>query len=224
MIPVMTDREDAGRRLAARLVGRFDSPPLILALPRGGVPVAAQIARALNAPLDLLFVRKIGTPFEPELAYAAVVDGVPPQTVVNEDVAAFVRVGEHYLADETRRELEEIARRREAYLAGRAAMDVRGRHVVLVDDGLATGTTARAAILALRRNHPASITLAVPVAPQDTLRELRPLVDELVCLATPEPFRAIGFHYDDFHQLSDEEVIAALQLGPDPLNPRRNPE
>ncbi|HMC15586.1 MAG TPA: phosphoribosyltransferase, partial [Albitalea sp.] len=217
---VLSDRIDAGRQLAARLVGRFATPPLVLALPRGGVPVAAEIASALHAPLDLLFVRKIGTPFEPELAYAAVVDGVPPQTVVNQDVAAFVQVGEHYLADETKRELEEIARRRAVYLAGRAPLPVQGRDVVLVDDGLATGTTARAAILALRRNQPASLTLAVPVAPEDTVRELQPLVDALVCLAMPEPFRAIGLHYDDFHQLDDEEVIELMER----FNPRRSPE
>jgi putative phosphoribosyl transferase len=217
---VLTDRGDAGRQLAALLVGRFATPPLVLALPRGGVPVAAEIAAALNAPLDLLFVRKIGTPFEPELAYAAVVDGTPPQTVVNEEVAAFVQVGEHYLADETRHELDEIARRRAVYLAGRAPLPVQGRDVVLVDDGLATGTTARAAILALRRNRPASLTLAVPVAPSDTVRELGRLVDALVVLAMPEPFRAIGLHYDDFHQLSDEEVIETM----DRFSPRRSPE
>jgi putative phosphoribosyl transferase len=194
-----------------RLIGRFATPPIVLALPRGGVPVAAEIAQALNAPLDLLFVRKIGTPFEPELAYAAVVDGVRPQTVVNEAVAAFVKVGEHYLADETRRELDEIARRRAVYLGGRTALPVQGRDVVLVDDGLATGTTARAAILALRRNRPSSLTLAVPVAPTDTVCELQPLVDALVCLAMPEPFRALGLHYADFHQLSDDEVIALME-------------
>ena len=205
------DRVDGGRRLAERLLGRFDTTPVVLALPRGGVPVAAEIARVLNAPLDLLFVRKIGVPFEPELAYAAVVDGSPPQTVVNDEVARWVDVDEHFLADATRRELDEIARRRAVYLQGRAAQDVRGRHVVLVDDGLATGTTARAAILALRRNAPASLTLAVPVAPPDTVDELGKLVDHVVCLAMPEPFRAIGCHYDDFHQLSDDEVIAALR-------------
>jgi len=209
ILPI-SDRVDGGRQLALLLAGRFDSTPVVLALPRGGVPVAAEIARALKAPLDLLFVRKIGAPFEPELAYAAVVDGSPPQTVVNDDVARWVEVDEHFLVDATRRELDEIARRRAVYVAGRAAEDVRGRHVVLVDDGLATGTTARAAILALRRNAPASITLAVPVAPADTALELGPLVDAIVCLAMPEPFHAIGCHYDDFHQLSDEEVMAAL--------------
>jgi putative phosphoribosyl transferase len=207
---VLPDRTEAGRLLAEKLAGRYATPPVVLALPRGGVPVAAEVARALNAPLDLLFVRKIGTPFEPELAYAAVVDGVPPQTVINDDVAAFVQVGENYLADATRHELEEIARRRAVYMAGRAPQDVRGRDVIVVDDGLATGTTARAAILALRRNAPASLTLAVPVAPADTVRSLRPLVDDLVCLAMPEPFRAIGLHYDDFHQLSDDEVIEVM--------------
>ena len=208
---LIRDRAEAGRQLAEMLLGRCGADPIVLALPRGGVPVAAEIARVLKAPLDLLFVRKIGTPFEPELAYAAVVDGVPPQTVVNEDVAQYASVDAGYLERETRRELAEIARRREAYLAGRAPLDVQGRSVVLVDDGLATGTTARAALLALRRRQPARLTLAVPVAPADTVRDLAPLVDAVVCLAMPEPFRAIGCHYDDFHQLSDDEVIAALR-------------
>jgi len=209
--PTIHDRADAGRQLADRLAARHGSDTVVLALPRGGVPVAAEIARALKAPLDLLFVRKIGAPYEPELAYAAVVDGSPPEVVVNKEVAGYVSVGKDFLADAMRDELAEIARRRAFYMAGRVPLEVHGRDVVLVDDGLATGTTARAAILALRRRQPSRLTLAVPVAPMDTIAELAGLVDEVVCLATPEPFRAIGLHYEDFHQLSDDEVIAAMQ-------------
>ncbi len=204
-------REEAGRALAERLVGYANRRPVVFALPRGGVPVAAQIARALHAPLDLLFVRKIGLPWQPELAYAAIVDGNPPETVINDDVARYEPLSEGELSDAVRRELDEIKRRRELYLTGRPPIDVAGRAAIVVDDGLATGTTARAALLALKRRTPSSLVLAVPVAPRSTLRELTPLVDDLVCLATPEPFDAIGLHYDDFHQLSDDEVIELLR-------------
>jgi len=216
----MSTREDAGRLLARRLDAYRDRDVVVLALPRGGVPVAAEIARALNAPLDLLFVRKIGLPWQPELAYAAVVDGNPPEVVINDDVARYEPMSDEELAAATHAEVAEIDRRRSAYMAGRAPLDVTGRAVIVVDDGLATGTTARAALRALRRREPSRLVLAVPVAPRDTLRELSSLVDEIVCLETPEPFRAIGLHYLDFHQLSDDEVLAIL-AGP---NPQRNPE
>ena len=218
MTPVLSDRIDAGRQLAARLVGRFATPPVVLALPRGGVPVAAEIAHALHAPLDLLFVRKIGLPWHPELAYAAVVDGNPPEVVINEEVARYEPLDDDELEQATRDEVAEIERRRSAYMTGRAPLDVTGRDVIVVDDGLATGTTARAALKGLRRREPARLVLAVPVAPVDTVSDLSPLVDELVCLATPEPFRAIGLHYRDFHQLEDDEVLAIL------LSPQRNRE
>jgi putative phosphoribosyl transferase len=204
-------REEAGRALAERLGAYATRNPVVLALPRGGVPVAAQIARALRAPLDLLFVRKIGLPWQPELAYAAIVDGNPPETVINDDVARYEPLSERELSDAVRREMDEIRRRRELYLTGRPPIDATGRAVIVVDDGLATGTTARAALLALNRRAPSSLVLAVPVAPRSTVRELSALVDELVCLATPEPFDAIGLHYDDFHQLSDDEVIELLR-------------
>jgi putative phosphoribosyl transferase len=204
-------REEAGRALAERLLGYAGRDPVVFALPRGGVPVAAEIARALRAPLDLLFVRKIGLPWQPELAYAAVVDGNPPETVINEEVARYEPLSERELSDAVRRELDEIKRRRELYLTGRPPIDATGRAAIVVDDGLATGTTARAALQALKRREPSSLVLAVPVAPRSTVRELSPLVDELVCLATPEPFDAIGLHYADFHQLSDDEVIALLR-------------
>jgi putative phosphoribosyl transferase len=204
-------REEAGRALAERLLGYANRHPVVFALPRGGVPVAARIARALQAPLDLLFVRKIGLPWQPELAYAAIVDGNPPETVINDDVARYEPLSERELSEAVQRELDEIKRRRELYLTGRAPIDAAGRAAIVVDDGLATGTTARAALLALNRRAPSTLVLAVPVAPRSTVRELSPLVDELVCLATPEPFDAIGLHYDDFHQLSDDEVIELLQ-------------
>jgi putative phosphoribosyl transferase len=208
---MLSTREEAGRRLAQRLLHLRGQDVVVLALPRGGVPVAAEIAKALGAPLDLLFVRKIGLPWHPELAYAAVVDGSPPEVVINDDVARYEPMSDDELEQATRDEVAEIDRRRNAYMAGRAPLDVTGRTVIVVDDGLATGTTARAALQGLRRRQPSRLVLAVPVAPEDTVRELAPLVDEIVCLDMPEPFRAIGLHYEDFHQLDDEEVLAILR-------------
>ena len=204
-------REEAGRCLAEKLTAYASRHPVVYALPRGGVPVGAEIARALHAPLDLLFVRKIGLPWQPELAYAAVVDGNPPETVINEEVARYEPLSARELDEAVQRELAEIERRRKLYLTGRPPIDVNGRAAIVVDDGLATGTTARAALRSLRRRKPSSLVLAVPVAPHSTVRELSPLVDELVCLAMPEPFDAIGLHYVDFHQLSDDEVIELLE-------------
>ncbi|WP_280154434.1 phosphoribosyltransferase [Piscinibacter sp. XHJ-5] len=212
----LTNREEAGRTLAEKLLHYRGQDIVVLALPRGGVPVAAQIADALQAPLDLLFVRKIGLPWQPELAYAAVVDGNPPEVVVNDDVARYEPMSDSALAQATQDEVEEIERRRAAYMAGRAPLEVAGRIAIVVDDGLATGTTARAALKGLRRRAPAQLVLAVPVAPSDTVHDLRPLVDELVVLEMPDPFRAIGLHYIDFHQLDDAEVLALL-------NRRRSP-
>ena len=206
-----TDRAQAGRLLGERLSQlRFSAPPVVLALPRGGVPVGAEVARALQAPLDLLLVRKIGTPWQPELALAAVVEGDPPQIVVDEEVQRNVRSDAGYIERQAQIELREIARRRQVYLRGRAPVPLAGRSVVVVDDGIATGTTMRAALKALGRRGAAQRVLAVPVAPQDTLERLRAEVDEVVCLATPLPFRAVGAHYLQFPQLEDAEVIAAL--------------
>jgi len=210
-VKAFTDRSEAGRALAARLAAMAIAPPVVvLALPRGGVPVAAEVARALGAPLDLLLVRKIGAPWQPELAVAAVVDGDPPDIVVDELTSRMSGVDRDYIDREAGRELQEIRRRRQVYLAGRKPVPVAGATVIVVDDGVATGTTVRAALKALRRRRPGRIVLAVPVAPRETVVELQAEADEVVCLAQPEPFHAIGLHYADFHQVPDSEVLAAL--------------
>lgn len=215
MSALFRNRDEAGHALAARLLHlRLAAPMVVLALPRGGVPIGAVVARALGAPLDLLMVRKIGVPWQPELALAAVVDGQRPEIVIDEEVAGHCNVDPNYIEDQALVELREIDRRRKLYLQGRAAVPVEGCTAIVVDDGIATGTTVRAALKALRRSGPARLVLAVPVAPADTLAALRSEVDEVVCLSQPYPFRAIGDHYADFHQVSDGEVLAALASCP----------
>lgn len=205
------DRDEAGRRLAQAILERDLPPPLVvLALPRGGVPVAAQVARALHAPLDLLLVRKIGAPWQPELAIGAVVEGDPPDVVVDDALRAAVGATRAWIDRQAAEATREIARRRAVYLAGRAPVPVRGATVVLVDDGIATGATVRAALKALRRRAPARVVLAVPVAPSDSLAALRADVDGIVCLAQPSPFEAVGGYYTRFGQVGDDEVVAAL--------------
>jgi predicted phosphoribosyltransferase len=208
------DRTEAGRRLAAKLLRHGERNPVLLALPRGGVPVAAEIAAALAAPLDLILVRKIGVPFQPELAMGAVVDGDPPIVVRNEDVIALAGIDEPAFQAVRDRELAEIARRRDRYLGGRPRAAIAGHTAIVVDDGIATGATTRAALRATRLRGPARLILAVPVAPVASLEELRDEADEIVCLETPEDFRAIGVHYRNFRQVSDDEVIALLARHP----------
>ena len=204
-------RGQAGIELGAELQAMKLRPPLlVLALPRGGVPVAAEIARALGAPLDLLLVRKIGAPSQPELAVAAVVEGSPPDVIVNEDTADLPGVDEAYIQSRLPAALREIERRRGVYLKGRPQHPVEGATVIVVDDGIATGTTMKAALQALRRRRPARLIVAVPVAPYQSIAELSDEVDDVVCLVEPRPFHAIGFHYLDFHQLGDQEVCDAL--------------
>jgi len=204
------DRRTAGKTLAQRLVSRKLTDPVVLAMPRGGVPVGVEIAKALHAPLDLVLVRKIGVPYQPELAAAAVVDGGEPEIVVNDDVVRLAGITRDYIDNQAKEELAEIERRRQLYLEDRPRIPLENRTLILVDDGIATGASIRAAIAALRRKHPKWLILAVPVAPADTVEMLRAEVDEVVCLETPEPFYAIGMHYEDFHQVPDEEVIQLM--------------
>jgi len=204
------DRTDAGKRLARELRGLKVQHPIVLALPRGGVPVAAQVAHLLDAPLDLVLVRKIGVPFQPELAMAAVVDGPTPLTVRNEDIIEMAGVSEEEFDALRNRELGEINRRRARYLGERSHPELRERVVIVVDDGIATGATTRAALRAVRSRNPKQIVLAVPVAPTSTLRELRAEADKIVCLEQHEDFGAIGLYYDYFGQLSDDEVTRTL--------------
>jgi predicted phosphoribosyltransferase len=205
------NRRDAGRRLAAALAGYKDRPAVVLALPRGGVPVAAEVASALKAPLDLILVRKIGAPMEPDLAMGAVVDGGAPVTVRNEDVIAASGVSEQDFAAIRDRELAEIDRRRQKYLGNRRPIDVAGRLAIVIDDGIATGATVRAALRATRTRSPQKLVLAVPVAPPETVAALRGEADEVVCLEEHEFFAAVGLYYADFHQVSDREVIEILE-------------
>ena len=209
---IFADRRDAGERLATRLMRFADQKPIVLALPRGGVPVAFEVAKALNAELGLVLVRKIGAPGHEEFGIGAVVDGHDPQIVLNEAAVQQLNLPHGYLQQQAQRELAEIERRRAAYLGGRKPTPVRGRVVLLVDDGVATGGTVRAALKGLAKAGAARIVLAVPVAPADVLDCLANEADETICLATPEPFYAVGLHYDDFTQTTDREVIRLLQI------------
>ena len=205
-----SDRTDAGRQLAAAVKAKAYADPVVLALPRGGVPVALEVARAIDAPLDLVLVRKIGVDFQPELAAAAVVDGEQLEIVVNEDVVKAAHVSQSYLDTQVQAKLAEIAKRRQLYLKDRTRAAIEGRTAIVVDDGVATGASIRAALHAMRRKNPARLVLAVPVAPAESLAVLQEEVDDIICLATPEPFYAIGAHYADFRQVPDDEVVALL--------------
>ncbi len=209
-VHIFADRAEAGRALAAKLARKKYEKPVVLALPRGGVPVGAEVARTLAAPLDLVLVRKIGVPYQPELALAAVVDGRHPEVVINEDIRRFAHVSDEEFERLKARELAEIERRREIYLQGRSRVPIEGATVIVIDDGIATGATVRAALKALRRGRPKKLVLAVPVAPPDTVANLRKEVDEIICLETPDPFYAIGIFYENFTQMSDEDVVALL--------------
>ena len=211
-LPQFKDRGEAGRQLAAALSSVDPRNTVVVALPRGGVPVGEEICKAFHLPLDLVFVRKIGAPGQPELAIGAVTDGAHPKVTVNEHIAnSFGR---------TRADVEamgqallpEIARRRELYMEGIKRPDLKGKTLIVVDDGVATGATVRASLLALRESGASHIILALPVAAPDRLSDLAKLADQTVCLYQPDPFYAVGAAYQRFPQTSDSEVVAAMRL------------
>jgi putative phosphoribosyl transferase len=202
---LFNDRHAAGRQLAERLQAMKIDDPVVLALPRGGVPVGFEIARCLAAPLDLILVRKIGAPFQEELAIGAIGDGEHPELVIDQRLAADLGVSAGYLKKAESAALKEIERRRHAYLG-----DHKPVTAIVVDDGIATGATMLAALHAVRRRKPARIVLAVPVAPEGALDRLRPEADQILCLDTPDDFMAVGQFYRQFPQLLDSEVIALL--------------
>ena len=204
------DRSDAGRQLAAKLERFKDAHPVVLALPRGGVPVGYEIAEKLAAPLDVVLVRKIGAPGFEELAVGAVAEGTPAEKVLESETIAQFGIPQDYLDRETARQVQEIERRRAVYRGGRPSAEIAGATAIVVDDGIATGATMRAALRAVRRRGPAKLIVAVPVAPPGTLQSLRAEADELVCLDQPEYFAAISPFYAEFHQLRDEEVTDLL--------------
>jgi putative phosphoribosyl transferase len=204
------NRSEAGSRLAARLDSYKDrNDVIVLALPRGGVVTGYEIARAIGAPLDVLIVRKVGFPYQPELAAGAVAE--TGSVVLNKDIISMGGLSEEALRPEIDRQKEEIARRVVLYRAGRKLSNLRGKTVILVDDGVATGATMKAAIAALKKEHIAKLVVALPVAPPETVEVLRRMVDELICLETPLYFMAVGAHYGDFTQVTDEEVVKLLQ-------------
>lgn len=203
------NRRQAGEVLATRLTAYANRPGvLVLALPRGGVPVAYEVARVLKAPLDVMVVRKLGLPGQEELAIGAIAAG--GGRVLNTELVADLHLPGEVIERVARVELQELARRENRYRGNQPPLDVTGKTVILIDDGLATGTTMHAALQAVKRQTPARLVIAVPVAPADTINEFRPLVDEIVCTVTPAHFYALGAWYQEFPQVSDEEVCRLL--------------
>ncbi len=213
------DRHDAGRRLAAALSEYRGTDALILALPRGGVVVGYEVATALGLPLEVFISRKIGAPDNPELAIGAVaeVDGVWE----DRDAMRFLGVTDQYLREEVDRQREEIRRRVVLYRAGRSLPSLSGRTAIVVDDGIATGYTMLAALKGIRTQQPGTLVVAVPVAPQESLSAVSKEADRVVCLASPEPFYAVGLHYEGFLQVTDQEVVDYLNLARQKARPRK---
>jgi predicted phosphoribosyltransferase len=208
------DRSDAGRRLADRLVALDLRAPVVLALPRGGVPVALEVARRLGAPLDLVLVRKIGAPGHEELAVGALVDGDMPELVLNQEIVRSFAIDRAWLDRQREEKLAEIERRRALYLGQRPRVPPTGRTAILVDDGIATGASLLAALRAVRRAGPRELVLAVPVAAAEVLERLAPEADRIVCLHRPVDFTAVGQFYRDFRQVEDAQVVAMLAACP----------
>lgn len=211
---IYSNREEAGRALAHALSSFKGGDVVVLGIPRGGLPVARQVADELGAPLDIIVVRKLGAPGQPELGIGAVVDGDHPRAIFNQEIIEQLGVSDDYIQAEIDKQLQEIKRRELAYRAGRAPVPLSGKTVIVVDDGIATGSSVRAALRGVRRAGPKRIILAVPVAPTETVEALRSSADQIVCLETPENFFAVGQFYRDFHQVSDEEVKQILGAKP----------
>jgi putative phosphoribosyl transferase len=204
-----SDRIDAGKRLAEALADFKGKNGVVLAIPRGGVVVGYEIAEALNLPLDVIIPHKLGAPGNPELAVGAITeDGT---AVLDEGAVSYMDVSQEYIREESERQKKEIERRLNVYRQGRSSLDLRGLDVILVDDGIATGSTMKAALASVKNKGAATVTAAVPVGPPSTISELKQQADRVICLYTPEFFQAIGQFYDDFAQTSDEEVIALLK-------------
>ncbi|MER8433308.1 phosphoribosyltransferase [Mesorhizobium caraganae] len=204
------DREEAGVKLGLELSRLQLHQPIVLALPRGGVPVAVEVARALNAPLDLLIVRKVGAPGNPELAVAAIVDGDPGDVVLNREIVETYALDESELRVLIANERPELERRRAAYRGKTTPISIAGKTAIIVDDGAATGTTMKIAIRALERRSPREIVVAIPVSPQETVAALEQEADRVVCLSQPARFQTLGHHYLRFPQLSDSDVVSAM--------------
>lgn len=208
---IFENRRQAGRLLAEEIERRGYANPIVIGLPRGGVPVAAEVAAKLKAPVDLILVRKIGAPTQPELAIGAVVDGGAPEIVRNEELVRGLGVTENEFKELAKHQLKIIEERRKLWLAGRQPIPVKDKTVIIVDDGIATGATVRVSVHAIRKKDPKLVVVATPVAPPETVEALRHEADDVVCLQTPDYFGAIGFFYQDFSQVSDAEVSRILE-------------
>lgn len=216
---LFADRAEAGRLLAEPLVAMHLSDPLVLALPRGGVPVGAEIAKRLEAPLDIVFVRKLGAPDQAELAVGAVADGSDPEIVLNAELVAMLELSEDYIAETAKRELATIERRRQAWAPLRPALDPAGRAVIVVDDGVATGMTMQAALRQLKHRRPARLIAAAPIASSEAFAMLKAEVDDVVCLSIPRRFGSVGSFYRNFVQVTDAEVATLLRDAQPPKAP-----
>ena len=214
---VYLTREQAGKMLARRLMPYASHNVVVLGVPRGGLPVAKEVADALGAALDVVVVRKLGAPGQPELGIGAVVDGDHPRAIFNQDIIEHLGVSEEYIDAEIARQLKEVNRRESAYRGGRAKVPLSGKIVIVVDDGIATGSSIRAALRGVRRQKPKRLVLAVPVAPADAIEVLRSEADDIICIETPENFFAVGQLYRDFHQVTGDEVKTILQTRPTAL-------
>ncbi len=204
------DRREAGKLLAERLLSFAEAKPIVYALPRGGLPVADEVAKSLKAPLDLILVRKLGAPGHQELAIGALVDGAAPTTILHQDIIAELDVPDSYIKSAEATALAEIERRRKLYMKDRPALSPKDRTVIIVDDGLATGATMEAAVAAIRKAGAARIIVAVPVAPRETMGRLKQAADNVIALETPYPFWSVGSWYRSFPQLTDEDVVETL--------------